>query len=131
MIVVKAHSFVDVITNSSTELFVCDSQKTLETVNAILEEKWEHFIKLYPNQYEFNDHVTPNRLSVWDVLNTHVATKEEIDRERRDDYAWDYWEETEPGDILISGNDDNSIPYEFFDVIEAIFKKKCQRHHLG
>ena len=34
--VIGTHSFVDVITNSSTELFVCDTEKTIEAVKQIL-----------------------------------------------------------------------------------------------
>lgn len=34
--VIKPHSFIDVITNSSTELFVCNTDKTIETVKEIL-----------------------------------------------------------------------------------------------
>ena len=36
---------------------------------------------------------------------------------------------TEKGDIIIIGTEDNSIPYEFFDVIEEFFNAtSC---HLG
>jgi hypothetical protein len=36
LIVINVHSFVDLITNSSSELFICDSGKSLETVKDIL-----------------------------------------------------------------------------------------------
>lgn len=36
LLVINPHSFIDVITNSSTELFVCDTDKTVEMVKQIL-----------------------------------------------------------------------------------------------
>ena len=38
ILVINSHSVVDVITNSSTELFVCDTNKTLDLVTEILTE---------------------------------------------------------------------------------------------
>lgn len=35
-IIITAHSFVDLITNSSSELFICDSKKSIESVKEIL-----------------------------------------------------------------------------------------------
>jgi hypothetical protein len=36
LLIISPHSFVDVITNSSTELFVCDTTKTLDAVKEVL-----------------------------------------------------------------------------------------------
>jgi len=56
LIVINLHSFIDVITNSSTELFVCDTDKTVEMVKEILiadpnvygyEEPWVFNINEY------------------------------------------------------------------------------------
>lgn len=38
--IVSAHSFIDVITNSSTELFVVESDKTVEVLERIVEKIW-------------------------------------------------------------------------------------------
>jgi hypothetical protein len=38
ILLIKPHSFVDLITNSSSELFVCNTDKSVETVKAILEK---------------------------------------------------------------------------------------------
>jgi hypothetical protein len=46
-LLINIHSFVDVITNSSTELFVCETDKALDVVKSLvydLESK-------YPNEY--------------------------------------------------------------------------------
>jgi len=56
LLIIDLHSFVDVITNSSTELFVCDTDKTIEMVKEILaadpnvygyQEPWVFNIKEY------------------------------------------------------------------------------------
>jgi hypothetical protein len=44
-ILVNLHSFVDVITNSSGELFVCDTEKSLETVKSLLHEMLDLYNK--------------------------------------------------------------------------------------
>jgi len=39
--IINSHSIVDLITNSSTEIFVCKTQKTLDVVNEILKSNKE------------------------------------------------------------------------------------------
>ncbi len=46
-IIIKIHSFIDVITNSSTELFVCDTDRSLEAVKGLVYE----IERQYPNEY--------------------------------------------------------------------------------
>lgn len=36
LLIISTHSFVDLITNSSSELFICDTDKTLDTIKDIL-----------------------------------------------------------------------------------------------
>lgn len=45
--IILVHSFVDVITNSSTELFIIDKEKGLETVKETVSEA----LKKYPMEY--------------------------------------------------------------------------------
>jgi hypothetical protein len=45
--IISVHSFVDVITNSSTELFVCDTEKSVEMVRQMVDEMQD----MYPNEY--------------------------------------------------------------------------------
>lgn len=42
VLIIKPHSFVDLITNSSSELFVCETEKSLEAVLSIAEELYEN-----------------------------------------------------------------------------------------
>ncbi|HKZ43146.1 MAG TPA: hypothetical protein VJ044_19465 [Candidatus Hodarchaeales archaeon] len=44
---INIHSFVDIITNSSTELFVCDTDKSVEVVEDLINEIQDK----YPNEY--------------------------------------------------------------------------------
>ena len=111
-LIIKTHSFVDVITNSSTELFVTNGQKSVEQVKELLSKKWDAFSELY-NRTEHIDSILTVRL---------VTAK---------DNWWNkaYGVGTEKGDIIIISAEDNSIPYEFFDVIEEFFN--ATSYHLG
>jgi hypothetical protein len=55
---INIHSFVDLITNSSSELFVCDTQKSLETVKRLIE-------KIVKNYYDEIDQPCPD---VWEDI---------------------------------------------------------------
>ena len=53
--IIDIHSFIDVITNSSTELFVCDTEKTIMEVTNLIrlkEKEWpsEHGYKVNISQ---------------------------------------------------------------------------------
>lgn len=209
LIVIKPHSFVDVITNSSTELFVCDAGRDVETVKEILDNVIKGYnimtggnvsyddIFKFPKMFnlkEFHEWKKSeerpyrgdfNTVDGWfaddsceegikDLRKSFIefgpsssrseyhqriidaATKNgKFDRELNDkevDRIYDeivakveskpYWWD-EPwkyhysgkcvseldGCILIKGADDNSIPYELFDIIENILD--AERYHLG
>lgn len=51
--IIPIHSFVDVITNSSTELFVCDTEKAISLVRELVDE----IQNKYPNEYGHRLHV--------------------------------------------------------------------------
>jgi len=119
--VVSIHSFVDVITNSSTELFVASGEKSADMVRGILEEKWPYYKALY------ND---TGSEALSDCLTVTLADEETV-KDYHENWADDYpsLKHLKVGDVLITGTDDNSIPYKFFDVIEDSFN--CKRYHLG
>lgn len=111
-LIIKTHSFVDVITNSSTELFVTDQKKSLAQVKELIAVKWAEFSKLY----EHTEHIDS-------ILNVRLVTN-------KDNWWMKGWNTgAKKGDIIIIGTGDNSIPYKFFDVIEEFFDtRSC---HLG
>lgn len=125
IIAIDVHSFVDVITNSSTELFVCDTDKTIEAVEEILHKLIDHYnelVELAGNHVE--------KLDYDEVFDTpYIYTKEMWYNNKSDEYKWNYHDEKNIGRIIISGVDDNSIPYEMFDKIENLFNG--YREHLG
>jgi len=56
LILINNHSFVDVITNSSSELFICNTGKSIEFVKEILAEMLQTYSKATGKEYIF-DHV--------------------------------------------------------------------------
>lgn len=72
IIKISTHSFVDLITNSSSELFVCNGQKSVETVKEIINQIFadgldeEHLDKWQRDQSEKYKGVSPE--IVWSEL---------------------------------------------------------------
>jgi hypothetical protein len=120
-LILNIHSFIDIITNSSSELFVCNKNDiSVEFVELILKE----LLNLYNN-------ATQNEL-VYEEIFGHVRiyTKEKYLKDYEySGYLWGYEEEKNIGKIFIESNGDNSIPYAFFDFIEDVFD--AQKYHLG
>jgi len=53
IIQVNLHSFVDVITNSSTELFVCDTKKSVEMIKELLQDILSTWCKCNDKEEDF------------------------------------------------------------------------------
>lgn len=76
-IIISIHSFVDVITNSSTELFICDTDKSVETVRDIvyaMEKKW-------PNEYGHKlsvDAMNPDDWRIGEICNFYGEEAEAV-----------------------------------------------------
>lgn len=102
-LLINTHSFVDVITNSSTELFVCDTDKTVDAIKDILKG-----------------------IGADSLVNIGIIGKGEKPYWMNDD---DWGIKTKEGQIYIEGIEDNIIPYELFDCIEYLFN--ATRYHLG
>ena len=123
-LIIPMHSFVDVITNSSTELFVCDTHKTRQQIGDILKELLSQYNGKTGNRYAFRD----------TFRDPVLVSKKNID-EIGDDCYWGFDDKHSPrkryllGKIVIYGTDDNSIPYDLFDEIEQTFN--ANRFHLG
>ena len=120
------HSFVDVITNSSTELFVCDENKSLELIENILqqivvnynEEQVPHDEWAYPTTYE----------QTFDK--PYVYTQEMYDKVKKEGYGCCSYESQETvGKIIIEGANDNSIPDGVSERLENVLN--TNRYYLG
>lgn len=129
---INIHSFVDVITNSSTELFVCDTKKSIDEIEEILKQLVKDYNKEVKNGYH-SEYAT--KITYKDAFNKpYIYTKESLERYEKE-YAnsswggWGYETGNTVGKIIISGSGDNSIPYELFDKIENLFSGHS--YHLG
>lgn len=52
--IIRTHSFVDVITNSSTELFICDTKKELEAIKEILQKIIDGYNMMNDSSYSMD-----------------------------------------------------------------------------
>ena len=132
--VIPVHSFVDVITNSSSELFVLDSKKSAEQVRAVISELWGTISRTKMEEQESDDYYKQMySRTVDDMMTIYTLTGEEIlQNERWYDWFESYdrsWMQKDKTYIVIASTDDNSIPWELVETIEAIFNGR--RWHLG
>ena len=113
-IFIPVHSMVDVITNSSTELFVLDTNKSLKTIKEILQEA----IDLHNSSMGTN-------LKFEDVFDDPYIGEAPLG-------GWeDFYTSKIIGGVVLKGASDNSIPFWMFDFIENIFGWRTERFHLG
>lgn len=117
-------SMVDVITNSSSELFVCKTDKTLALVKQMLQELLVTYNNQFNRSLEFSECFA--ELKMMDV----TAIKHEYGNYVEDNY----WLNKMTADgttsvVIIESTGDNSLPYALFDYIEALFS--ASRVHIG
>lgn len=114
--IIKPHSIIDVITNSSTELFIISTDKTVEFVKEILQEAIDLHNKTNETSYTF----------------TEIFEEPYIGSSKDALAGWvDYYKSDLSEGIILRGAGDNSIPYWMFDFIEYAFGYKTERFHLG
>lgn len=117
-IIIDVHSIVDVITNSSTELFIINKDKTVELVKDILCSAIQLHNKATGETYVYEDM----------FLEPVVCdpNQEIYEYGYGDDYKSKFAEA-----IVIQGATDNSVPYWMFDFIESAFGYDTERIHMG
>lgn len=155
---INVQSTIDIITNSSSELFLLDERcsKTIETIESMLREMLRHWNEMALAGI-FGDHYVKNerydfeneKIKEKEAIKTYedtfgkifVFTREMYEAERKtyekykqdgdDENEWGYgYERPENiGRIVITSHSDNSIPYEMFEWIESAFGG--ERFHLG
>jgi len=114
---------VDVITNSSSELFVCDTTKSEEMIREMLKE----LLDLYNKQSDSNllfDEVFDYPYAVKDLEQVDLILTDYYGKGERSHYS-----PFNDNIIIIRSYDDNSIPGPLQDWIEEIFN--AERFHLG
>ncbi len=115
-IIIPIHSMVDIITNSSTELFVLDTEKSKHTVKEIL-----------ISAIELHNLANNGKLTFEDCFDEpyHGSGEEALK-------GWNkYFTSRIKNGIILEGVGDNSIPYWMFEFIESIFGYSTERFHLG
>lgn len=115
-ILIEVHSIVDIITNSSTEMFVIDTNKSIETIKEILEHAIDLHNKSTNSNYTFDD--------IFKDITINSGN------EALGDWT-EYYKSNIDAGVIIEGSEDNSIPYWMFEFIESIFGYKTERFHLG
>lgn len=124
----KIQSISDVITNSSSEIFIINDPKDI----SMKIEAYEGFlygIQEYCNLFIEAEHQKgyyEDIESYEDCFHSSIAESKYYDKF----YEYSYY----PGDLLIESNGDNSIPWEVMDYIENSASKhgySCKRRHLG
>lgn len=122
---INVQNVSDVITNSSSEIFICQSDNPEQT--ALLVE--EVLTNVYENLKRARDNAGNNTYSYYgesldDLMTIYVA-----DRDYTDD-GWGY--SYKKGDVIIESQSENSIPSIMMDFIYEFFAwDKCKRIHLG
>lgn len=124
-IIIPIQTISDIITNSSSEIFICKSDNaeyTVELLNEVLNS-------IYENYKKARDHAGSNTYSYYgetlsDILTISIAKHDESDN------FYNY--KITKGDVLIESTEDNSIPSIIMDFIHEFFKwDDIKRVHLG
>lgn len=119
--VIKIQSINDLITNSSSEVFICSTNSNPE----ITKDEIQEFIDTLMDILGYDND------GFYSGATVTVAEKDGI----IGGWDWTY----KKGDILIESKDNNSIPYSIVNILEDLeyipkFENKItnvERHHLG
>ena len=125
---IKIQSIADVITNSSSEIFVIkdpkDTEMSLDSYRGFLGDLRSYiiaFLKLEHKEQNYTYYNEPE-----DCYEVSIADHKHYDLFY--EYGYDV------GDLLIESTEDNSIPWEVMDYIQESAQNhgySCKRRHLG
>ena len=123
--IIPIQNVSDVITNSSSEIFICKSNKPEETV-ALLREVLE---SVYENYKIARKHADGEDVPFYGETIDELMTIDISDKEYTDKY-WGYT--VHEGDVVIESTSDNSIPEILMNFIHEFFQwGDVERTHLG
>jgi len=112
IIIIPIHSIIDIITNSSSELFVCNTDKSTSEVRALLGAILTAYGEGKGHDYCFSEVFGDIKIADHNELDWH---------------GWGF--DIHKGDLIITSESDNTIPWGIQDIIEDMFC--ATRHHLG
>ncbi len=101
------HSAVDTITNSSTEIFMCDTNLGLDMVKKILIDTLK----------EYNEHHGCNLTFKRVFKEPYIATEKDCE-------LWDF----KVGQLIIEGKSDQSIPNDLMDAVQEMFNAQRDKY---
>ncbi len=115
------------VSNSSSSSFICKTKMSLSQVKEKLEKIHSFYWEVIKDSEE--DYYLGKSFN--DMFFKPFEGNKEYDKKLKD---WDYLKEygvdgTTVGKIVIESAEDNSIPYEMFELIEKVFNGV--RLHLG
>lgn len=137
------HSVSDVTTNSSSEMFVCDTKLTPKKVKEILASLLNAYCDAQEISRSFSSVFGEVRLATEEDRET-AETYEKFEQEQKERLKYDpmllallYSGDSEHKgripevgkDVVIFSAEDNSIPYDLFNIIQKSFN--AARYHLG
>lgn len=124
-IILPIQNISDVVTNSSSEIFVCKSnnpEETAELLREVLESVYENY--KIARKHAYSEDVPFYGETIDDLMTIYISDEDYTDK------SWGYT--IHEGDVVIESTSDNSIPevlmnfiYEFFDY------NSIERTHLG
>lgn len=123
--IIPIQNISDVITNSSSEIFICQTdnpEEVAETIKEVLTTVYDSLKKARSCSGKNTMALYEENLD--DILSISVADNDYTD------LGWGY--SYEKGDIIIESEYDNSIPSILMDFIYEFFAwNNVEHHHLG
>ena len=118
---IRIHSYVDTITNSSSELFVMKEKKDVDVLREALRKIWEGFKEGKGENEWYTGELE-------EIMTIKIATKDDVEYWNKKNEDWGYSFDVKEGDILIESTSGNTIPGGIQTIIEYDFN--AQRFHL-
>jgi hypothetical protein len=121
LFIVSVHSAVDVITNSSSELFICEG----DAAARVIEDSLMELLRKYNE--ENNTHYT-----FTSVFTRPVTATRKVLKEIEEHCCWGFTNhraKSLTGKVVFCSAQENSVPYELMLEIES--KLNVKREHLG
>lgn len=118
------------VANSSSSSFLISKKNiTVEEVEQELRKVLKLYNEMMDTDYRYEDCFG----SIYEYTKyDYEADRKQIEKYSTDKYSfngWGYEKEENIGKIFIDSSEENSIPFELFDIIEKKFN--AYRYHLG
>jgi len=128
--VIDIHSVLDVVTNSSSELFVISDDTTVTAVEDLLRYLVDTWNEMADKGVFGKWHQERETVKYENCMSVRLMDPSDVEHDEHEKrYNWGYEVEENVRKIIIESTTDNSIPWEIIEWIESAFSAK--RWHLG